>query len=181
MSPSAEHDLGGVERLEAEAIGPPGQRRFRLRLTGESECASLWLEKEQVQALATAIQQVLAQHRRGTEGKRPRPPELGPFPLNADLDFQVGRLALAYDDAADVLAIYATDVEHAQSAEATLRATFTRDQARLFSAQAEATVEAGRSLCPLCEAPVGGAEHLCPPTNGHSDDILAWLPPPELG
>ncbi len=181
MSDSAEHDLGALQRLETEAIGEPGQRRFRLRIVTEDSSASLWLEKEQVRALSTAIQQVLSQNRQADAGRRPTAPPLGDFPLNADHDFQVGRLALAYDDNADVLALYATDIEHAQRPKATLRATFTRDQARLFSAQAEVTVESGRALCPLCKAPLDGYDHLCPPTNGHSDDILAWLPPPELG
>ena len=181
MAANAKHDLGAVRAFETEAVGEPGQRRFRLRVEAEDMFASLWLEKEQVRALSTAIQQVLSQHRRSDDGKRPASQPLGEFPLNADLDFQVGRLALAYDDDADVLAIYATDVEAGQETPiATLRATFTRHQARLFSAQADETIEAGRSLCPLCKEPMDGSDHLCPPSNGHSDDVMAWVPPPEL-
>ena len=134
-----------------------------------------------MRALIEAIQQVLSQKRQEKEAKRPAAPPLEPFPLNADHDFQVGRLALAYDDHADALALYVTDIEHAQETRATIRATFTRAQARLFSAQAEVTIEAGRAVCPLCKVPLDGYDHLCPPTNGHSDDILAWIPPPELG
>lgn len=181
MAANAKHDLGALRAFETEAVGEPGQRRFRLRIATEEMSASLWLEKEQVRALSTAIQQVLSQHRRSEDGKRPSSQPLGAFPLNPDLDFQVGRLALAYDDDADVLAIYATDVEAGQEAPiATLRATFSRTQARLFSAQADETVEGGRPLCPLCKEPVDGYSHLCPPSNGHSDDVMAWVPPPEL-
>ena len=110
MAANAKHDLGTLQTFETEAVGEPGQRRFRLRLFTEDIAASLWLEKEQVRALSTAIQQVLSQHRRAEDGKRPPSQPLGAFPLNADLDFQVGRLALAYDDDADVLAIYVTDM-----------------------------------------------------------------------
>jgi uncharacterized repeat protein (TIGR03847 family) len=181
MSDSAVNDLGAVQYLETEAIGEPGQRRFRIRVTSEAGSASLWLEKEQVRALSEAIQQVLAQNRQEDDGRRPSAPALEPFPLNPDHDFQVGRLALAYDDHADALALYVTDIERAQETRATIRATFTRAQARIFSAQAEVTIEAGRAVCPLCKVPLDGYDHLCPPTNGHSDDILAWIPPPELG
>ena len=181
MAANAKHDLGALQTFETEAVGEPGQRRFRLRVATEETSASLWLEKEQVRALSTAIQQVLSQHRRAEDGKRPSSQPLGAFPLNADLDFQVGRLALAYDDEAEVLAIYVTDMEAGQETPmATLRATFTRIQARLFSAQADETVEGGRSLCPLCKEPVDDYDHLCPPSNGHSDDVMAWVPPPEL-
>ncbi len=181
MAANAKHDLGALRAFETEAVGEPGQRRFRLRAVTEEMSASLWLEKEQVRALSTAIQQILSQNRRSGDGKRPPSQPLGAFPLNAELDFQVGRLALAYDKEAEVLAIYATDVEAGQEAPvATLRATFTRDQARLFSAQADETVDAGRSLCPLCKEPVDGYDHLCPASNGHSDDAMAWVPPPEL-
>ena len=101
MSDSAVNDLGAVQYLETEAIGEPGQRRFRIRVTSEAGSASLWIEKEQVRALSEAIQQVLSQNRQEDEGKRPAAPPLEPFPLSADHDFQVGRLALAPGDRPD--------------------------------------------------------------------------------
>ena len=180
MGGAAEHDLGALAALEAEAIGAPGQRSFRLRLLADGVAASLWLEKEQVGALAAAIQQVLAQHRKGAERRRPAAPGLGEFPPQATYDFQVSRLALAYDGEGDVLAVYATAVEAEDQGRPTLRATFTRELARRFSVQAEETITAGRPLCPLCKAPVEEEGHLCPPGNGHSTDALAWLGPPDL-
>ena len=181
MATPAERDLGPLLRIETEAIGEPGQRRFRLRLGNAELNVSLWLEKEQVRALATAIQQILAQNRsQDDDGGRVEAPPLQDFPLNPDLDFQVGRLAFAYDDSIGALALFVTDIEHAQAPQATLRASFTRDQARFFSAQAETAIAAGRALCPLCQIPLEGYDHLCPPTNGHSDDVFAWLPPPEI-
>lgn len=180
MPDSAEHDLGRVDTFEAEAIGEPGQRRFRLRLDANGLSAALWTEKEQVQALATAIEQVLAQNRRPGEAQRPALPALADFPRHPTHDFRVSRLALAYDDDGDALAIYATDAAAEDQDRATLRATFSRAQARIFSRQAQDTVSAGRPLCPLCKDPLDPGGHLCPPANGHSDDALAWLGPPEL-
>ena len=179
MPESPEHDLGEALLLEAEAIGPPGQRRFRLRVTTAEATASLWCEKEQVNALATAIEQVLAQRRRAGEGALPAA-ALEPFPNQASHDFQIGNLALGYDEAAEMLALYATDVEAADPSRATVRVRFTREQARGFSAQATVTVEGGRPLCPLCKSPLEPEGHLCPPSNGHSEDALSWVEPLDL-
>ena len=50
-------ELGLATAVDAQAFGQPGQRTFRLRLLGEqAEAASLWLEKEQMQALSLALE-----------------------------------------------------------------------------------------------------------------------------
>lgn len=180
MASGAEHDLGTVDAFEAEAIGEPGQRRFRLRLQASGETASLWVEKEQVQALANAIEQVLAQRRKAREATRPMVGDLLDFPRHPTHDFRVSRLALAYDEGAEALTIYVTDASSEEQERATLRAAFSRELARRFSRQAQDTVSAGRPLCPLCKEPLEPGGHLCPPANGHSDDAIAWLGPPDL-
>ena len=38
-------DLGLVDAVDAEAIGQPGQRTFRLRARAGDQYAALWLEK----------------------------------------------------------------------------------------------------------------------------------------
>ena len=178
----AQRDLGPLNSFETEAIGQPGQRRFRLRLiASDHTAASLWIEKEQVDALATAVRRVLAQNRRVNETAQPTPRPLAVFPLNPEVDFQVARLALGYDDNNGAFAIYAVDVADAEADNPTLRAAFSREQARLFAVQAEHTVASGRPLCPLCDTPLEDGEytpHLCPPSNGHSEDALSWIPEP---
>ena len=173
--------MGAADVLEAEAIGPPGQRRFRLRVTAGPQTASVWCEKTQVSALAEAIQQLLARQRRTGEGRRPAARPLEPFPDQPTLDFLAGRIALGYDEDADTITLFATDVEVVSpNAEATLRVDLGRAAARRFCAQAEETVAGGRPTCPLCQSPVEGAAHLCPRTNGHAADALAELGPPDL-
>lgn len=177
----AQRDLGPLSSLETEAIGQPGDRRFRLRLiASDHTAASLWIEKEQADALATALRRVLAQNPRPNELRRPDPRPLAVFPLNPDLDFQVARLALGYDDNSGAFALYAVDADDPGAENPTLRAAFSRELARLFAAQTEGTVAAGRPLCPLCDTPLEGENepHLCPPSNGHSDDALSWIPEP---
>jgi len=51
MADGAQHDLGPLDALEAEALGLPGQRRFRLLVRSESRSASIWMEKQQLDAI----------------------------------------------------------------------------------------------------------------------------------
>lgn len=57
------HEYQELTVLEAEAIGEPGQRRFRLIAGVGLDLVSLWMEKEQLQALGLAIEQLLEQLR----------------------------------------------------------------------------------------------------------------------
>ena len=180
MASSADWDLGAATALEAEAIGAPGQRRFRLRVIAGDATASIWCEKEQVNSLATAVQQVLARYRRDEERRRPAAPELSDFPLNATHEFQAGRLALGYDEDAHTLTLFATDIEADDLERPTLRVDFSREIGRRFTVQAEQAVAGGRPTCPLCKQPLEGEEHLCPQTNGHGDGALAGIGPPEF-
>ncbi len=181
MANGAEHDLGVADVLEAEAIGPPGQRRFRLRVTAGQQTASIWCEKTQVGALAEAIQQVLARHRRASDGRRPDARPLEPFPDQPSHEFLAGQIALGYDEDADTITLFATDVEAGgANPTPTLRVDLARQTARRFTVQAEETVAGGRPSCPLCKQPIEGSAHLCPRTNGHAEDALAEIGPPEL-
>ena len=54
-------DFGHADVLEPEVTGEPGQRTFRVLVMSGRESAALWLEKEQLAALALAIRQLLEQ------------------------------------------------------------------------------------------------------------------------
>lgn len=179
MASPIEWDLGAATALEAEAIGEPGSRRFRLRVIAGDVTASIWCEKEHVDSLAASIERVLASKRVAGDGRQPPAPELAAFPLNPDAEFLAGRLALSYDEDADLLTLYATDVEGPGDVP-TLRVEFGRVVARGFTALAEAALAGGRPLCPLCRQPLEGDSHLCPQTNGHGEDALLEIGPPEF-
>ena len=57
------YEFNEVERAEAEAIGVPGQRRFRMIFGNGLDTVVLWLEKQQLQALGLAFEQMIAQLR----------------------------------------------------------------------------------------------------------------------
>ena len=53
-------NLGTLQHISADAVGQPGQRRFRLRLITQSpQYAYVWLEKEQLIGLKDAIVTIL--------------------------------------------------------------------------------------------------------------------------
>ncbi len=64
-------DLGAAQDIDAQSYGQPGQRTFRLRIIGAAQdSASLWMEKEHLQALNIALTQLLAQLGREAEAER---------------------------------------------------------------------------------------------------------------
>jgi len=156
---------GDAQGLTVEALGEPGQRRFRLLALIEGDTHIVWLEKQQVFALGRAIEQVLESL-----------PDAGPeadasYPQNAfdpttTRQFRAGRMELGFDETRDRLVVIAHDIE-AEEAGPRLTVRLTREQARDFSAEAAAVVAAGRPLCPLCGQPMGPEPHVCPEQNGH--------------
>ena len=55
------HDFGRAELFDAEAIGQPGNRRFRIFARSPYGSATLWMEREQLEALSLAVDKLLAQ------------------------------------------------------------------------------------------------------------------------
>src|SRR5690349_17903675 len=99
-------DLGRIRVLGADAVGQPGQRRFRLFVQAARGSAIIWMEKEQLNTLSMMIDRVLAQV---TEGQILRVEaradgESGPVPMPADFpsapsyEFQVGQIKLSFDE-----------------------------------------------------------------------------------
>ena len=165
----AKYDFGLVDAVKAEALGKPGQRRFRLILEGSGGSASLWLEKNQLFQLSVGIQQMLASLslQESSEGH----PQLGPGPLgqkNTSMEFNVGNLSLGHDPEKDLFLIEAHNIEDDQEEEALLRFWTSRPQLEGLANEAQTVCAAGRPLCPLCSAPMGPEAHICPRSNGHN-------------
>ena len=57
-------DFGLVDAVDADAVGPPGQRHFRLRARVGDQYASLWLEKEQLIEIGRIFSRLLAERSR---------------------------------------------------------------------------------------------------------------------
>ena len=168
-------DFGKVSSLEAEAIGEPGQRTFRLRVTSDQRTASLWLEKEQLQALALAFMRLLVQMGQPeyipAAGAVAKP--LSPFPEQPSLDLKVGRLGLGLDQAEGSIVLFAYEVEESEEeseppeTEAVLACRAAPAQCRDLVAMIEGIVAGGRPICRLCLAPIDPEGHVCARSNGH--------------
>ncbi|MBI4233841.1 MAG: DUF3090 family protein [Chloroflexi bacterium] len=163
--PEARHDLGLTARLNANATGAPGQRRFRLLVEAERGTACLWLEKEQLFQLALAIQQLLTSAQQRTV-QQPAPESLaGEGP---SFDFKVERLALGHDEERDLFLLVAYEAATRRASRPILGLWATRQQLHSLAEEALEVCAAGRPLCQLCGGPIGPGPHICPRSNGHA-------------
>ena len=169
------HDLGRVQWIGAEAVGLPGERTFRLLTRNRETTAQLWLEKEQLQALATAIAQMAAEISNETSfdltpsGPTTANPKPEDFPASPEIEVYIGELTLKYDSSIDLITIEVLAREEESDGPPTFACTATREQMLALQANALEVVAAGRPQCPLCHTPLSapGMPHFCPPTNGH--------------
>jgi uncharacterized repeat protein (TIGR03847 family) len=169
------HDLGRVQWIGAEAVGLPGQRTFHLLVRSRETSAELWLEKEQLQALATAIAQMMAEISNETSfdltpsGPVAANPKPDDFPAQADVEVYIGELTLKYDSSTDMIGIEVLGRDEDPDGPPTFACTATRAQMVALQANALDVISAGRPRCPLCHTPLSeaGMPHFCPPTNGH--------------
>jgi uncharacterized repeat protein (TIGR03847 family) len=161
------YDFGLIDAVKAEALGEPGERRFRLLLDGLGGSASLWLEKNQLFQLSVVIQQMLVTS--SLQGTPEDHPHAGPGPSGQkpdSMEFNVGNLSLGHDPDKDLFLIEAHDIEDDEE-EPLLGFWTSRTQLENLADEAQTVCAAGRPLCPLCSAPMGPEEHICPRSNGH--------------
>jgi len=179
-----------VEILGAEAIGQPGQRRFRLFARSKRGSAVMWLEKEQLNDLSLKVDRFLAQLTQGqvlrTEaqagGLQAQALKLpADFPMSPEWDFQIAELRIGYDDRSSLFLLIAiplqivTEQDQEPLAlldeENAILLLFTQQQAQILTSTIAAIVPAGRPVCPLCGAPLDGSPHACVRQNGHREIV----------
>ncbi|MFE1168237.1 DUF3090 domain-containing protein [Nocardiopsis sp. NPDC058789] len=184
------------ERFVAGTVGQPGDRTFFLQAVGEGRITSVVLEKSQVEALATRIEELLEEvHRRfGAPPDDVAPPEDdGPLQQPIEQDFRVGTLALAWDAEVARVIIEAQEIDETATEELVedddeeelevfaeeapahrdvLRVYLRPGEARAFAGRALKVVSAGRPDCPLCGRPLDPNGHICARQNGYRPDRL---------
>jgi uncharacterized repeat protein (TIGR03847 family) len=155
-----------VKWASVEALGEPGQRRFRLLIASGTETTVLWMEKMQVDALGHALEQLLEQLPEGSDTEELS--ELEPqFDLRSDRQFRVGKLEIGYDETNDRIVLIAYDIEEPESFGPAAVCRLTRMQCAEISEEAERVVAAGRPRCVMCGMPMGPGSHACANQNGH--------------
>lgn len=180
-------NLGTVDTLGVEAVGQPGQRRFRLFAGSAHGTAIMWIEKEHLISLSLTIDHALAQI---TEGQILRleaqvggytAPKGMPksFPRKPDHEFQVGQIGLTYEERAAMFVLTAIPVEIIMEAdqdpivrvreEDSVSIRFSQQQAHELTSAITTVVSSGRPICPLCHTPLDGSPHACVKQNGHRE------------
>jgi uncharacterized repeat protein (TIGR03847 family) len=157
--------LGFVRGLSAESFGEPGGRTFRIVAETESGRISLWLEKEQVVMLGSAVQELL-DRLPDRYGREPAFQEGQAFV--GDLEVRLGALSLAYDRGGDGFRLEATEFESPLPL-SSIQLLASRDQLSEIQTQIDDIVSASRPRCVLCGTPLTGEPHFCPPSNGHAE------------
>lgn len=172
-------DFGMVDAVDAEAIGDPGQRTFRIRVRSGANYAALWLEKEQLSALGRGISQLLADRAPQRGAPVPRAVPMGEFVLHPDVDMQLVRLGIDFQDGPPRVILLADDQEGFDRGDTpTFRMEMTRAGALGLVRSIVDVVAAGRPRCPLCSRPMeADGQHFCPGSDGHSQ--LLPIPGPE--
>lgn len=166
------HELGVVDHLTCDAIGPPGERvfYFQARSSGQTESTTVIVEKQQAQLLAASIFGILAQVERPTGELDLEMSLLEPFePL-----WRAGRASISYEEDDDRIAI---EIEELVPEDAdgvaldeeagAVRLFASRELALCFAKQATEVAERGRPTCQYCGEPIDPEGHACPATNGH--------------
>ena len=170
--PHAVYDLNPVDRITAGAVGEPGNRVFYIQARKGRRLVTVMCEKEQLAALAYAIDQLLL-HLAGDDAEavaEPDPALEGKMELELPLApvLRTGQLSLGYDQLSGRVVIVAEElVEEGQEAKPSVgRFWATPGQVRAFSIRGQEVVAAGRRRCAMCGEPIDPSGHFCPRRNG---------------
>ena len=163
----ATNDYGRAYSVDAEAIGEPGNRRFRLIVISGGQNACVWMEKQQLDSIGEWFKEMC--ERLDNESANAEPDvEAAPVPLNFELDFRARQLGLGYLEEDDVFVLHAFDLNATTDDPLpAFRCLISRGQARVLARTIERVVSGGRPICPLCESPMNPGGHVCPRSNGH--------------
>lgn len=159
------------DRCVAGTIGQPGERAFFIQVRSENRIVSVAVEKAQVQAIATRLEQMVS------EVRKTHPLILveaivkddAPLDTPVDEEFQVGAISLAWDEEEQLMCFELFEVEDDESeVEASvLEINISLSMAIAFVNRSKALVNAGRTPCPFCGIPIDPRGHLCPRANGY--------------
>ncbi|MQF70257.1 DUF3090 family protein [SAR202 cluster bacterium AD-804-J14_MRT_500m] len=158
--------LGIVDSVMGESQGRPGERTFRLLIRAGLASASLWLEKEQLQQLATYIQDASSNPSRGDPNETDSPEETWNGEAT-NIDFKVGSLALGHDSASNSFLFLAHETEADPGGPADISFWVPFDMAQELSKKSLEICAAGRPNCVLCGRPMNPDGHMCVRSNGH--------------
>jgi uncharacterized repeat protein (TIGR03847 family) len=181
------HAFDPPERFIAGTVGEPGHRTFFLQARDGARVTSVALEKQQVEALAERVDELLDEVMQASGGSAVVP-AVAPFdlvdndPLEQPIEeeFRAGTMTLSWDTSTERIVIEVfpyteaavvspeqldEDLEEPEPDEIFL-VRLTAGAARAFVSRARTVLGAGRPDCPFCGNPVDPDGHLCVRANG---------------
>lgn len=171
-------ELHPVDDITIDAVGQPGDRVFYIQANQGLQYVTLLVEKIQVQSLAVAIEQFLAEVMMNNPGLLDASPQYDenemhlkviPQPL-----FRVGNFGLGYEVAEDLVILVLQDIypdENESVEKGVVRLWCTRSQLRRLAHWGVELANRGRPLCPLCGELIPPEGHRCPKNNGHKKSL----------
>ena len=188
--PPLVHSFDPPERFVAGTVGTPGQRTFFLQARSGARLVSVALEKQQVEALAARVDELLDDVMAADPGETGEAvvPAVAPLALEdnepleqpIEEEFRAGTMTLSWDasDERVVVEVFPyteaavvtpdqldEDFEEPEPDEVLL-VRLAPGPARAFVKRAAQVVEAGRPTCPFCGGPIDPDGHLCVRANG---------------
>ncbi|RRD46235.1 DUF3090 domain-containing protein [Tessaracoccus sp. OH4464_COT-324] len=154
------------DRFVLGTLGEPGKRRFILQISGRGQLVSVEVEKQQILKLGRRLGDVMDQlmdlGRPIPEAFAPR--DMGPLDSPVDVEFKVGGIGLAWDNANSCtqIELFSEDPDDMRLIQIWLTPSRTRE----FVGRVERIIEAGRPACPVCGQPIFNS-HICPRSNGY--------------
>ena len=150
----ARTDIGTAKSFIAETFGDPGQRTFRVVAQAENGTAIIWMEKEQLSALALSVKSQIEQV--SDEQRRTAVPAAHKSVDEPSFDFKTFQFGIIAFDEADRNEKIGTVIWWV-----------TLGQAEAMADSALEMVASGRPICELCHRAKDPDGHVCPHTNGH--------------
>lgn len=170
--PRIEIELNPVNRITADAIGPPGKRVFYIQANTDNETVTLIAEKFQVQSLAVGAEQFLAEIAQRFPDLADASPEYDEAYMKiqppVDPLFRLTDIGLGYDAENDmvILVIHELLPEDSDDEPGIVRLWCTRSQLRALGHWGIEVANRGRPICPQCGQPEEPEGHFCVKKNG---------------
>jgi uncharacterized repeat protein (TIGR03847 family) len=159
-------DLGVVTSVHVESFGEPGQRTFRVLADTAGGQISIWLEKEQVVMLGTAIEELLD---RVPDHAGEEPAAASSESFRGELEVKAGSLSIGYDAQRVGFTLQAADFYETPFELSAISLLTDRSDFKRMAGEISEILAASRPRCLLCGAALTGEPHFCPESNGHSE------------
>ncbi len=155
--------------LSVIAVGVPGKRTFFLAIGEKEEWVRLWLEKEQLEALALGIDQFLVTLSQEFQivVEKPETQSLVddvPSGLPSG-EFEIEQIGIGFDQDKSIIEFLVHVLGPQRVDEISVSCRVTPSRVKRLGEQAKDVCAAGRPRCELCGGPIDPTGHDCPMQN----------------